>query len=249
MMRTSQADRLHHLYGVTTDDQGNLKPDWKSFSLPDCLSPTLGKLPASKSDLGNAFFKAYGVLAGKPGLDLYRAATEDHKALGSADQVNTLATALTQAGGVSRSDAFALANYAGGGVLHKGLLGISPTAPDSSDYLDPSSLVAADDKQTNIEQALLRLKAANPMAHNYLLALVGAKAAKRASQEAFVHGKDTQKVINAELAAVKGAAALVGDAATAVSEAAGAAGFLLRNWLWIAGAVALVGGYFYLRKR
>jgi hypothetical protein len=114
-------------------------------------------------------------------------------------------------------------------------------------------LAESTDVPIKYSDALLRLKKANPAAHEYIVSLVGAKAAKRQLQMDIQLAQDTQKVLQKELDIVKKTAETAANVVTSAAEGAkgafDAASFVARNWLWITGGVLLVGGYLLYRNR
>jgi hypothetical protein len=258
-MMTTQVDRLHPLNGNNVDDQGNISGDF--WGIDDCLKLTPPNVPTQEqNDAGNKFFAVLSSLANRPVSRLWGDASKEHLSLSSANQVATLMAALSQAGGVNKADASALANYTGGGVYHKGVFGVSDKAATAGDYLSPMDLVDAADKQTNVGQALLRLKKANPIAHNYVVYLAGAKAAKKKAQQEFVLAKDTQKVINTEIQlakkAAQGAAEATGkivgaaaDVTTGLADTVATGAKVISYLPWILGGGLILAGYLAYRNR
>jgi phosphohistidine swiveling domain-containing protein len=238
MITTTQSDVLSHLHGVKVTDEGTLKPDWSSFSLPDYFQ-TKESLSAGEQSAGNTFFGKLSQLANRSVSRLWG---ERNLAVPGGAFADVLALALAQAGGVSAQDASALASYAGGAAFYNGVFGISSQPLSPSEYLEPDKLVDAVTRSTNIGAALNRLKAANPLAHKYLVALVGAKAAKKKVQDQVILAKETQKVINKELE-------IASNIVTGGTDTLAAGAWLVKNLPWILGITAAIAGYYVFRNR
>lgn len=238
MMTTSQADKLSHLAGVRVTDEGKLEPDWSSFSLPDCFQ-TKETLSGGEQNAGNAFFATLSQLANRPVSRLW---SERNQAIPGGAFTDALSLALIQSNAASKSDAQALASYASGAAYYKGWTGISTKPLSPGEYLDPESLVDAIDKSVNIGAALNRLKKQNPLAHKYLVSLIGAKAAKKKVQDQVILAKETAKVVKKELEILSNIAQGVGDTVQTAS-------WLVSKLPWIIG-IAVVGfGYYAWTKR
>jgi hypothetical protein len=248
-MITQHCDPLSHtsgLGGVKVTEEGVFKPDWSSWSLPAFYAVTeyknLSKAEQQKSD---KFYQALAKLTGRPVANLYE---NRNMALPNVEFVLCVAKALADAGGVSSQDAYALANLAGGAARAKDFLGNYTNKPLSeSDYLDPESLKALD-SNTILSDALLRLRANNPGAHEYLVKLIGAKAARRAAQVSLNLSQDRQKVINAGAEAVATVAQAGANVAQGAVDTVGAVGTVGKYLPWVLGGVLVVGGYLFYRK-
>jgi hypothetical protein len=238
MLTTSQGDVLSHLHGVKVSDEGVLKPDWSSFWLPDFFQ-TKESLTANEQSAGNAFFSVFSKIANRP---ISRLWSDRNLAAPTGQFVDSLALALIQAGAASNQDAQALASYAGGAAYAKGYFGISNQSLSPSEYLDPENLVDAIDRSVNIGAALNRLKVRNPLAHKYVVSLVGAKAAKKKVQDQIVLAKETQKMIDKELQIASNIATGIGDTLQTGS-------WLVSKLPWILGLAAVGIGYYAFRKR
>jgi len=237
MITTTQSDVLSHLHGVKVTDEGTLKPDWSSFSLPDYFQ-TKESLSPSDQSAGNTFFGTFSTLANRSVSKLWN---ERNLAVPGGDFVGALALALSRSG-VSQQDASALASYAGGAAYYKGVFGISSQPLSPSEYLEPDNLVDAVTRSTNIGAALNRLKAANPLAHKYLVSLIGAKAAKKKVQDQIILAKETQKVIKAELQ-------IASNIVEGVKDTVATGAWLVKNLPWILGITAAIAGYYVFRNR
>ena len=248
-MITQHCDPLSHtagLSGLTVSDEGIIKPDWKSWSLPDYYTVTeyknLSKSDKLKSD---KFYQTLAKLTGRTVANLYE---NRNRALPNVEFVLCVAKALADAGDVSAQDAYALANLAGGAARAKDFMGNYTNKPLSdADYLDPTELKAIDGNVV-LADALLRLKVGNPGAHEYIVRLIGAKAAKRATQISLNLAQDRQKVINAGAKAAETVAQAAANLAQGAVDTVGAVGTAGKYLPWILGGVLVVGGYLYLRQ-
>lgn len=253
MMHTRQDDPLAHMSGVGVTDEGKLKGTWGS-SLPPWFQTKTYKSPGfttADQAAGDKFYQKLAALTNRSVDTLWK---DRIYAVPNGNFVAAIMNALTTAGGVSANDASALASYAGGSGKYKGLFGTTSTGLSTSDFLSADNMLAeSTDVPILYSDALLRLKKINPAAHEYIVSLVGAKAAKRQMQMDIQLAQDTQKVIKKELEIVQKTAETAANVATSAAEGAkGAfdvAAFLARNWLWIASGVVLVGGYLLYRNR
>lgn len=237
----------HDLSGVKVTEEGFFAPDWKSFSLPDYYQTTeYSKLSASDKKKSDKFFQDLAKKTGRTVSSLYQ---DRNKQVPKGDFVLLLTAALRDAAGIDASDASALANLTGGGALAKNFLGNwteKPLTPD--DYTDPEKLRALY-SNTILSEALRRLKANNPGAHEYIVRLIGAKAANRAAQISVQVGKDQQKVIDKELELAKKAAEIPLNVAKGALDTASAAGKALSYLPWILGGTLVLGAYLVYRNR
>ena len=281
-MTTSQGDLLRPFYkapatgmaGNVVDDQGHIKGsiavpvplgavgllmDPIQISAKTMISPCFVIIPTAppeKNAQGIKFFQLFDQEIG--GIDggyirLWRDAVENRKSLRQ-EYAQPLFNALVKSGICNEADAAALQGYTSGGVLRKGLFGnLSPAAVGSSDYLDVSNLYSQSDKQTNVEQALLRLQKKNPMVHHYIVDLIGNRASKLKSQEAYQLGKEQAKVIKKAGEIVESTAKTAGDVAKAAGETiktgAEGAATTLRYLPYILGGTLIVVGYLLWRNR
>ena len=254
MMHTRQDDALAHMAGVTTTAEGKLKPDWKSFSLPGWFqTKTYGNKSFTTADKqsGDKFYQTLAALTGKSVTSLF-----DNRfyPVPNGNWVAAIMSALQQSGATNAIDAAALASYAGGSGRYNGVFLTTSTGLSEGEYLSADDMYCEScDSPIRYSDALLRLKAKNPAAHDYIVALIGAKAAKRQMQADISLSKDKEKVIKKELEIVQKTAATAANVVKSVGEGVGSAfnlaAFLARNWLWIVGGTVVVGGYLLYRNR
>ena len=245
------------LQGMKADDEGKIVPGWASFSLPNWyVTKTYPNLAGTDKTKGDAFYQR---LAKGVNRTVDRVWTERGLALPNGNWVNAVGAALVPE--VGKEDAYALANWAGGAALVKTWKGVSTAVVGSSDFLDAEALLGAGVQgQVNMAKALGRLKTANLAAHEYVVRVLGAKAACKKMQEDIQYQQDTDKVIHKELEIVKDVVVLpvkVADAALeAAKKAADGAGkafdgaaWILANLYWIVPSALVAGGYVIWRNR
>lgn len=258
--------------GAKVTDEGLFVTDWTGFA-PDCYKFTEFKnLSAADKTKANKFYGLLAQLTGKTVTQLFDNRTNANP---GGDFSFAIMNALRNAAGISEQDAEALVNLTTGAALSKGFFGGWSDAPlEPSDYLDPANLKST---QYNvvIEDALKRLRKTNPGAHEYIVRLIGAKAARRKQQVQVKVSKEQKQMVAGALETGKAAAKPVieggkkvvvstGKAVGAVAEGAataiegagqgvkttlGLGATILQYWPWILGGTVLVAGYIIYRNR
>lgn len=263
MMHMRHDDPLSGLAGVgpvTATAEGKIIPYLPNVPLPEWFQvKTYGSKGFTVADqkLGDKFYQALAALTGRDVKKLFA----DRVYAAPQNMIHAIMAALQETQAAPSPDIAALVSYASGGGVYEG------TFQTTSQNLDREEFLTADrmhcetcDTPIRYSDALLRLKKSNAAAHDYIVSLIGARAAKRKFQQDVSFTQDQQKVIKKELEIVektaKTGAKVVESAGTAVKGAAEGvasafdlAGFLARNWLWIVGGTVVIGGYLLYRNR
>lgn len=219
------------------------------FSIPEALIYTpYAKLSASQKALADQFYQTLAKLTGKTVDYLWK---YRHYALPTkGDWTLCLLQALAKY--IDINQAGALANWAGGSVLIKTWTGMSYVSgtEDIDQFLFVDDLYGAGlDQTVSIKNALLALKKANPGAHEYVINVVAAKAARRATQEAIQKSQDTKKVIDKELEIAKKIVSIPAQVAEGALDTAVTAAGWVKYTPWIVGGVLVLGAYLLYRNR
>ena len=240
---------FQEMAGVGVSSDGTFKTTYLTKKLPDSLaSRDYKQLTLAEQKKADAFYQELARQTGKSVAYLYNNRNLSFPTNG--DWTLALGRALESLG-LTNSEAFGIANLAGGGAYVKGLLGKMSQRPlTADDYCDPSDLYAfSTPVSVNLEEALLKLKSANPGAHEYAVRVIGAKAAKRQTQEAIQLAQDTQKVIDAELAIAKKVVDIPLNVAEGALDTASALGKAAKYLPWIIGGTVVLVGYLAYRNR
>lgn len=238
------------LGGVKLTPEGKFVPDWKSSKLPDYYDTVpYSKLSGSDKAKADKFYQTLSKLSGRPVKRLY-----DERGLRSPGGLFNFALMdALQAVGVAMQDSECLANATTGGLLGKDFFGNWKTSTfDADDYEDPEDLRSI---QYNVilADALRRLRKTNLGAHDYIVSLIGAKAALKKTQEQLQTAQERQKMVSAGLETgakvVQTGVNVVKDVAQGAANTLETAGFFVRNWPYILGGTVLVVGYLLYRNR
>lgn len=264
MMHMRHDDPLSGLAGggpVTTTPEGKIVPYLPNMPLPAWFqTKTYGSKGFTVADqkLGDKFYQSLAALTGRDVKKLFA----DRVYAAPQNMIHAIMAALQETQAAPSPDIAALVSYASGGGKYKGLV-FSATAQniDREEFLTADRMYCETcDTPILYSDALLRLKKNNAAAHDYIVSLIGARAAKRKFQQDVSFTQDQQKNVKFLLGEVEGGAKVgakvyesakgaAKGAAEGVATAFDVLGFLTRNWLWIVGGTVVIGGYLLYRNR
>lgn len=235
------------LAGLEVNKDNQIVPTFWTKQVPAPLATIpFSSLTKDQKAARDKFYQRLGKLVNRSAVKVW----EDRVfALPSVAWVAAVMNALASTG-LNPYEAGGLANYAGGAVRHKGMFGVSDVKPGSDDFLDVDNLLSAGTDQTiYISGALNKLKQINPGAHDYLVNLVAAKAARRKEQVDIQLAQDTKKVIQQEIDLAKKAAQVPLDAAKGLMDTAKTAGTIAKYMPWVIGGTVVLLAWIAYKNR
>jgi hypothetical protein len=232
--------------GLEVNKDNQIVPTYLTTKIPEPLvTIPFASLSKAERDKRDKFYQRLAKLVKRPEVKVW----EDRKyALPSVAWVSAVMTALQPE--LDLQEAGALANYAGGAVRYNGTFGISDAEPGSDDFLDVDNLLSAGTSQLiHISNALGKLKKVNPGAHEYIVSLIAAKAARQKAQVDIQLAQDTKKVIQQEIAIAQKALQVPVDLAKGALDTAQTAGKVFKYMPWVIGGTVVLLAWIVYKNR